>query len=325
MREKILAIRKKSSNRERGYFFLSLIFLLTLWSAGIRFFVYWWVFPQWYRFGVIVLICPFMFNFLDQESLFYEWERKFVNPLLKWVLWISLLLILSSYGLALQNIAMWALLILGLFFWLNGRFSFWLALWMLGFTVFFLVYRQQDYAEITAIYLYYFLCIWVFLELIGGKISHRLGSDFLSHFWNKNLKNDNGEIVWKLEKWGGSIVFVVLLSLSLMRGIHNTEIENLMERQTVIFSSLTVLLMVLRGREYLGDIVKFSKWVGIVSVIVFVGMVRVCLYFPELDLGLLPLVIWWMSVGMVLVNYVFGGNDFLLFKSFISTGDKNEK
>lgn len=83
-----------------------------------------------------------------------------------------------------------------MFLGLNGRLSFMAALVMLVGTLGALVFEDQALAEQFSVFLYYFLVIGVFWEIVDGKVARYLELDFspienkiknLIPFWIQNF------------------------------------------------------------------------------------------------------------------------------------------
>lgn len=99
---------------------------------------------------------------------------------------------------------------------LNGRLSFMAALVMLVGTLGALVFEDQALAEQFSVFLYYFLVIGVFWEIVDGKVARYLESDF-SPIENKIKNLIPFQIQNFLSHWGKYLGLGVYL-LFLLRG-----------------------------------------------------------------------------------------------------------
>lgn len=323
MWEKSLKIRLSASWIQRIYAVLCIIFFSTLWRAWIRFRCYGIDFPIWYWFGIFVLGSPLMLQFLDQESSWTEKAQIFNNAIFKRSLWIVILFGITHMGVDVLSIAIWAFIVFWLIFGLNGRFSFWLALWMLIFAAFNLLCKELVYAENFSIYLYYFLCIGVLFELVDGKIAHWLGSDFLSPFWCIKLKKHQ-KLIQNLDYlvWVG--VFIVLIVLALVNILKGIYWDNGVSFVVLVLGML-VMLMVLRGKEYLSDIAKRSWRLAVGTTIGFVLLVRISFYLPMMTVGILPWIFALTSLGALLVSYILGDKRGILSFYFNFWSEEDER
>lgn len=140
-----------------------------------------WLCVIWlWMFALIVFLKKVIVYFPADELLFSKYV--FRNFVLKSTCAILCLLPFFLGERIEADIAFLVFFFFGIFFWLTGKISFVFALLLLFTTIYFLLIDQQSFAEISSIYLYYCLIIWVLFEFIDGSCARYLESDFLNSF-----------------------------------------------------------------------------------------------------------------------------------------------
>ncbi len=115
-----------------------------------------------------ILLIPFfdkIINFIKKDFSFNYTEKIDKYLFLKIFILIILIIILIFFKVTIINFATLFFIIFAILFKLDPRLSFLLALFLLCYTVLFILIEDKKIAEQLSIYAYYFLIIWVWLEI----------------------------------------------------------------------------------------------------------------------------------------------------------------
>lgn len=144
--------------------FFSVLYLKIFWknfSINTNFLYLFWILILPFFDKIIELIKEdFSFYFKNFDS------KKFKkNLFFRIFVLIFLTIIILFLNLEIINFLILEFIAFSLIFKLDSRISFLIALFLLIYTVLFIILWDKKIAETTSIYAYYFLIIWVWLEI----------------------------------------------------------------------------------------------------------------------------------------------------------------
>ncbi len=121
-----------------------------------------------------ILLLPFLdkiIEFFKQD--FLEENKNFLNKkklIKKFFIFFIFSLFLSFFKISLLSFLVWIFILFSLIFNLDTRFSFLISLVLLVYTPFLIFFKDNKLAESFSIYAYYFLIIWVLLEIFNNLV-----------------------------------------------------------------------------------------------------------------------------------------------------------
>ena len=153
-------------------------------------FILWWLvilnvvllekftFNKDYFYFVHMIVWIWIINilrFIYKENLGNTKNSFIENTFLKFfILWLVIIWLYTLTNLTI--ISIWILLFIttAIIFFIDSRYSFLIALVFLIYTPFYLILWDKKIAEQLSIYAYYFLIIWVWLEIIYNIFNEKL-------------------------------------------------------------------------------------------------------------------------------------------------------
>ncbi len=132
-----------------------------------------------YLFWILILVFfDKIIEFIKKEDFsFYfknlDFEKDKKNLFIRIFLLIFFTILLLFLELEIINFLILEFIIFSIFFKLDSRISFSIALVLLCYTIFFIFFEDKKMSEILSIYAYYFLIIWVWLEIFQNLLSKK--------------------------------------------------------------------------------------------------------------------------------------------------------